>query len=362
VNKGAGMRMKEIKLKEMLQKRGLAFVGILLMTVVGCSGFNGGSWTNIGPDAGTKFIQVAVGNEKTVIARDAAGEVYKLRDGKWEILGGGKARWIAAGGDGSIFAVGKETRKLYRRSGDVWEVVPGIEKLSRVVALDEGRMWGLLKTKDGSDVWQFEGGKWARPLGADGKTPAANWRNIAVAPGVFIVTDMSGNAMMRSSKVAPVVVAPVSKPVVKKAAKKKSKKASKKATKKAFKKKSARKKGAAKSKKGAARKKSAGKSTRSASSKKRAAGQKRASGSKSPKSKTQGKKKSASKKKSKKASKKASKKSSKKKSAGKKSAVKRTKSATGKKSATRKKSAGKKGSARKSGRKKSAKKKAPVQN
>lgn len=345
------MRMKEIKLKEMLQKRGLAFVGILLMTVVGCSGFNGGSWSDIGSGTGTKFIQVAVGNEKTVIARDAAGEVYKLRDGTWEILGGGKARWIAVGGDGSIFAVGKETRKLYRRAGDVWEVVPGIEKLSRVVVLDEGRMWGLLKTKTGSDVWQFEGGKWARPLGADGKTPAANWRNIAVAPGVFVVTDMSGNAMMRSSKVAPVVIAPeaksASKPAVKEAAKKKSKKASKKSSKK----KSARKKGATKRKKGAAHKKSAGTSKKSASSKKRASGRK------SPKSKTQGKKKSAAKKK----SKKASKKPSKKKSAGKKSAVKRTKRATGKKSATRKKSASKKGSARKSARKKSAKKKAPAQ-
>lgn len=353
MNKGAGMRIKEIKLKEILQKRGLAFVGILFMTVVGCSGFNGGSWTNIGSDAGIKFIQVAAGNEKTVIARDAAGEVYKLRDGKWEILGGGKARWIAAGSDGSIFAVGKETRKLYRRTADAWEAVPGIEKLSRVVVLDEGRMWGLLRTKEGSEVWQFEGGKWARPLGADGKTPAAHWKNIAVAPGVFVITDMSGNAMMRSSKVAPVVVAPTPKPVSKQSVKKAAKKKSKKASKKASKKKSARKKGASR-KKGAARKKSSTTSKKSASGKKRIAGQKRAAGRKSAKSKTQGKKKSATRKK-------ASKKSSKKKSAGKKSAVKRKKSAAGKKSSG-KKSARKKSSVRKSARKKSAKKKAPVQN
>ena len=58
MNKGAGMRIKEIKLKKLLQKRGLAFVAIVFMTVVGCSGFNGGSGTNIGSDAGIKFIQV----------------------------------------------------------------------------------------------------------------------------------------------------------------------------------------------------------------------------------------------------------------------------------------------------------------
>jgi len=272
VNKGAGMRIKEMKL--------MVFAGILLMTVVGCYGFNGGSWTDIGSDAGTKFVQVATGNEKTVVARDAAGEVYKLQDGKWEKLGGGKARWIAVGGDGSIFAVGKETRKLYRRTAGSWEVVPNIEKLSRVVVLDESRMWGVLKTKDGSEVWQFEGGKWARPLAADGKTPAAHWRNIAVAPGVFLVTDMSGDVMMRSTKIAPVVAKPAPKKTGKKKDKKakkakkskKAKKASKKTAKKPVKKSAKRKKGAAGRKavqsKAKGKKKSSGKKIAKKSSKK----------------------------------------------------------------------------------------------
>ena len=309
----------------MIQNGSLVFVGILLMTVTGCHGFNGGSWTDVSLDAGIKFVQVAVGNEKTVVARDASGEVYELHDGKWEHLGGGRARWIAAGGDGSIFAVGKETGKLYRRSADAWDTVPGIEKLSSVVVLDQSRMWGILKTKGGSEVWQLEGGKWARPLGANGKIPAANWRNIAVAPGVFLVTDMSGNVMMRSSKVSPLVVRTTAG--------------------KAALKKSAKKKKAAKNKKNASNKKSK-KSAKKIAKKSPKKGTKKASKKVivKKKSKAQTKKKNAASKK--------SKKTSGKKSASKKSAIGK-KGTTSKKGAARKKSAGKK-----SARKRSAKKKA----
>lgn len=317
-----------MRIEEKIQIRGYAkriFMLVSVMAIVSarCFAFDGGSWSAVESDSSLKLFQIAAGNENTVVGRDKSGDTYQLIDGAWKPLGGGKSRWIAAGSDGSIFAVGKDTRKLYRRKADSWEEVSGIDKLSRVIVLDQDHMWGTLSTKKGVDVWQFENGTWARPLSADGKTPASNWKNIAVAPGVFLVTDMKGNLMMRSSKIAPAKVAP-------------EKKAAKKATKKA-----------AKKKKGAKKKK---KSAKKKSGDKKSATKKKSAKKKGAKKKAAGKKKADKKKSSKKKS--AKKKGSKKKSAVKKKSSK--KKAASKKKTGKKKSANKKSGARK---KKSSKKK-----
>lgn len=318
--KGAGMRIEEkIQMRGYL-KRIFMFVSAIAIVSARCFAFDGGSWSAVESDSSLKLFQIAAGNENTVVGRDKNGDTYQLIDGVWKPLGGGKSRWIAAGSDGSIFAVGKDTRKLYRRKADAWEEVSGIDKLSRVIVLDQDHMWGTLSTKQGVDVWQFENGTWARPLSADGKTPASNWKNIAVAPGVFLVTDMKGNLMMRSSKIAPAKVAPE-----KKAAKKAAKKAEKKKKGAKKKKKSAKKKSA--SEKAVTKKKSAKKK----GAKKKAASKKKAGKKKSAKKKSAKKKSAVKKKSSKKKSAKKKKKSAKKKSASKKSGARKKKSSKKKK-------------------------------
>lgn len=99
--------------------------------------WNGVAWEE--PTTYARGVQVAVGNQTTVVHRNSIGEMWAWTGSGWNQMPG-KAIHISAGADGTICHVGVDNR-VYRWTGSAWQELPSNNQAALVGVGEANTIW-----------------------------------------------------------------------------------------------------------------------------------------------------------------------------------------------------------------------------
>lgn len=174
--------------------------------------------------------RIAVGNANTIVGLDKKTKnIYLFQDDAWILISEGEGLDIAAGYDGSVFALNTK-RELFSWENKAWKRVDTSFKFSMISAASKDDLYGTVFEGKKRKTYVFTKGSWEALQTAEG-SDAAGLKDILVLPTkpIFtVVLDEQGNVYRKGDLSAQIDDAiKIGRPVVavdKKGDKKKSKK------------------------------------------------------------------------------------------------------------------------------------------
>ena len=112
-----------------------------------------------------KLDMISVGSKNEIWGVDTNHNIYRYSGAEWEVVTKDVGTDVAAGVDGTVFAINTNGDVFKYLGNKKWEEIPGI-KLDNVAVGSKNHALGSHK----GDLWRYVDGKWAEVKDADGKS------------------------------------------------------------------------------------------------------------------------------------------------------------------------------------------------